>query len=227
MDSPLRIQATPRSFAYSARPEPGWAKVLGGIVIAVIAVATVAVLGIGWMVWSAFGGVAHTATDGTVTAARHKAKPTAEADVQRIVTLLAPTLGEPVHRALADGCMANDPDNYVSNQITCERQYILFFPTAAEPPKASVVADLLAADAKTTVMFTYDRPGWTTSATTQYRSGLVSVAARSSDAKDTAYATCLGLPWTIAETDGCADMGTAITSRTYVVVTYSNSYFYG
>ena len=226
MNSSVRTPIRPQSFAYPARPEPGWAKVLGGIVIAVIAVVTLAVLGIGWMLWSAFGGVAHNATDKTVTAARAKAKPMDEADVARIVSVLAPTLGQPVSRALADGCMANDPDNYLSNQIKCERQYDLYYPTAAAPPKASVIARLLATDAKTTVMFTYDRSGWTSSATTQYRSGLVTVWARPSDAKDTAY-PCLGSPWEIAETEGCEDMDRVTASGTYVVVAYSDSYFYG
>jgi len=226
MNSPVRTPIRPQSFTYPARPEPGWAKVLGGIVIAVIAVVTLAVLGIGWMMWSAFGGVAHNATDKTVTAARTKAKPMDEADVARIVSVLAPTLGQPVSRALADGCMPNDPDNYVSNQIKCERQYDLYYPTAAEPPKASVIAGLLAADAKMNIMSSYEKSGWSSQAMSQYRSGLVEVVARPADAKDGAY-TCLGLPWTIAETQGCEDMSTVTASGTYVVVEYSDSYFYG
>jgi len=54
-------------------------------------------------VWSAFGGVAHTATDHTVSAARSKATPIAQADVERIVTVLAPNLGQPALRAVVEG----------------------------------------------------------------------------------------------------------------------------
>jgi len=211
------------SLEYTRGPEPRSTKVL---LITVVVIAMVLALAAASWVSSALGGVAHNATDKTVTAARTKAKPMDEADVARIVSVLAPTLGQPVSRALADGCMPNDPDNYVSNQIKCERQYDLYYPTAAEPPKASVIAGLLAADAKMNIMSSYEKSGWSSQAMSQYRSGLVEVVARPADAKDGAY-TCLGLPWTIAETQGCEDMSTVTASGTYVVVEYSDSYFYG
>jgi hypothetical protein len=81
-----------RPFSYTTRPEPRWTKALRGIVIARVAIViVVALVAPGW-VWLALGGVAHTATDHTVSAARSKATPIAQGDVERIVTVLAPTL---------------------------------------------------------------------------------------------------------------------------------------
>jgi len=92
-----------RPFSYTTRPEPRWTKALRGIVIAGVAIViVVALVAPGW-VWLALGGVAHTATDHTVSAARSKATPIAQADVERIVTVLAPTLGQPALRAVAEG----------------------------------------------------------------------------------------------------------------------------
>ncbi|HET7725574.1 MAG TPA: hypothetical protein VFK68_13125 [Propionibacteriaceae bacterium] len=197
-----------------------------GVAIVLTALAALAALGVGWSVWSASAVTARDLNSKAATAARNKAKPAADADVERLVRVLAPTLGTPVDRAMADGCMLNDLDSYVSAQVKCKRQYELYYRTEGDPPKAPAIAQLLAADAQSTVTFAHDTPGWSSNATLQYRTGLVEVVARPSDAKDGAY-TCLGLPWTIVEEQGCADMQTRTGTGTYVLVAYSRSYSFG
>jgi hypothetical protein len=72
------------SLEYTRGPEPRSTKVL---LITVVVIAMVLALAAASWVWSALGGVAHS----TVSAARAKAIPTVEGDVERIVTVLAPT----------------------------------------------------------------------------------------------------------------------------------------
>jgi len=121
--------------------------------------------------------VSHTATDKTVSAARAAAKPTAGADVERLVTVLRPVLGQPVRRALVDGCMLNNPDNYVSNDIACRRSYYLYYPTA-EPPLAAVISGVLADDAHTTAYDSPTQSGWATTSGVGYRSGEVWIVSK-------------------------------------------------
>jgi hypothetical protein len=118
-------------FTYTTRPQPTWTKVVGGIVIAGAAVVALIVVGVTWMLWSAFS-PSHTGTDHTVTAARTKAKPTAESDVARLVSSISPVLGQPSLRAFVDWCQTASPETW-SNDIKCERSYYLFYPAAQEP----------------------------------------------------------------------------------------------
>ena len=101
---------------YDKSSEPKTHKVVIGLAIALVLIPVVVVSCISNELGRAFGG-GHTATDRTVAAARTKAKPTAENEVQRLLTVLVPVLGTPVRKALVDGCSASDVENYVSSKM--------------------------------------------------------------------------------------------------------------
>jgi hypothetical protein len=180
-------------------------------------------------VWvsTAIGGAEHTATDHTVSAARAKAIPTAEADVERIVTVLAPTLGQPALRAVVDECDRSTED-YVTNNIGCRRTYCLYYPTIAEPPLASVVAGLLADDAQTTVWGSYYRRGFaSTSGVTPYRSGDAYIVSKPADVPADVSCGPRRLGEMVVVNEGCSELQTAASTGANVVVEYSMAYFYG
>jgi hypothetical protein len=216
-----------RSFAYTTRPEPRWIKVLRGSLIAGVVIVIVVALVAAYWVWSALGGVEHTATDHTVSAARAKAIPTAEADVERIVTVLAPTLGQPALRAVVDACDGS-PEDYTTNNIGCRRTDYLYYPTTAEPPLASVVAGLLADDAHTTVWGSYYRRGFASSSgVTPYRSGDVSIVSAPADAFRVGSIGPESPAGTVVDDEGYSEVWTAASTGANVVVEYSMAYFWG
>lgn len=208
-------------------PELRSTKTPRATVIAAVATLVAVVLVVGSWVWSLGGGVAHTATDRTVSAARAKAIPMAEADVERIVTVLAPRMGQPALRAVVDGCDRGTED-YFTNNIGCRRTYYLYFPTTAEPPEASVVAGLLAADAQSTVWYSDNQPGYSSSAgLTRYRSGDAEVESKRADA--TAYVSCgpARAVETVVVDEGCSEILSAASTGANVLVHYSVAYFSG
>ena len=213
-------------FVYNTRSEPTWAKILGGVVIAGIAVVALVAVGVTWFVWTALGGVSHTATDKTVSAARAAAKPTAGADVERLVTVLRPVLGQPVRRALVDGCMLNNPDNYVSNDIACRRSYYLYYPTA-EPPLAAVISGVLADDAHTTAYDSPTQSGWATTSGVGYRSGEVWIVSKPATASTYITVGPESPAETVVDEEGCSELDHDASTGANVVVKYTISYFYG
>ena len=212
------------SLEYTRGPEPRSTKVL---LITVVVIAMVLALAAASWVWSALGGVAHTATDSTVSAVRAKAIPTVEGDVERIVTVLAPTMGGPALRAVVDEC-GGSTTNISTNDIGCRRTYFLYYPTTAEPPLASVVAKLLADDDQTAVWGSDDRRGFPTqSSVPKYRSGGVSVESTSADVAHYVFCGPRVTSEMVVVNEGCSEILAAASTGANVVVEYSASYFVG
>ena len=124
-------------FRFTTRPEPTRAKVLGVFLIIGGVVVALAVVLVASMVWSLVR-PAHTGMDHTVTAARAKAKPIAEARVAAQVSAIAPVLGQPSLRAFVDWCEPANQGSW-SPDVMCERAYYLFYaadqvPTGFQAP---------------------------------------------------------------------------------------------
>ncbi|MBI4901950.1 MAG: hypothetical protein HY829_15960 [Actinobacteria bacterium] len=172
----------------------------------------------------AFGGN-HSATDWTVTTARNKGKPVAEKERDRLLTVLAPVLGSPALTALIDECGPSVLENVLSSSISCTREYVLYFPTPSEPPLASVISKVVAADAGTSPPI--DRqatPGYISQSSVDYLSGWVLITSKPAIAN-----AFLGLRQlkTVTEEEGWPELLAAASTGTNVVVTYRLIYFTG
>ena len=215
---------TSRPVLHTTTSAPKSLKVVIGLVIGLVVIPALVVSCVSNELSRSLG-EGHHATDRTVTAARNRGKPVAEKESQRLLTVLAPVLGSPARTALADECMPTNGDNVLSSMISCSREYFLYFPTAGDPPLASAISKVVAADANTSPMDSPVRSGFTSDSDVPYLSGRVLIESKS------AAATTYGIPCapssTLVEQEGCAELSAAAQTGTNVVVTYGYAYFTG
>ena len=220
---------TAKPFTYSTRPEPTWAKSLGVVLIAGTAAVALVAVWLTWMLWSAYS-PSHTGTDHTVTAARIKAKPTAEADVARLVSSVSPILGQPSLRAFVDWCQTASPETW-GKDIKCDRSYYLFYP-AAQEPDGFTASDLVPLIPKAGSwqkeaddFCSYTAAGQTTVC---FRRNTDFLQVTQNEASSEASLRVQS-PGSLDqnEAEGYAELAQTATSVPGVVLVYTNQYFYG